>query len=116
MTAVLISHKLKELFEVADSITVLRDGKSIKSYKLHEEKVSVNIIIKDMVGRSLSNLYPDRNYNREGKEINFEIKNWSAYHKQDTNRKILHNVNLNVKHVRMVGITGLKWAGRTELE
>src|SRR5690625_1413240 len=115
MTAVLISHKLKELFKVADSITVLRDGKSIKSYNLHEEKVSEDIIIKDMVGRSLSNLYPDRNYNREGKEVNFEIKNWSAYHPQDTNRKILHNVNLNVKHGEIVGIAGLMGAGRTEL-
>lgn len=115
MTSVLISHKLKELFKVADSITVLRDGKSIKSYNLHEEQVTEDMVIKEMVGRNLSNLYPDRTYNREGREVNFEIKNWSAYHPQDSDRKILHNVSMNVNRGEIVGIAGLMGAGRTEL-
>src|SRR5699024_9211737 len=60
MTSILISHKLKELFKVADSITVLRDGQTIRSYKLKEETVTEEQIIKDMVGRSVTNLYPER--------------------------------------------------------
>src|SRR5699024_10973532 len=60
ITSILISHKLKELFKVADSITVLRDGKTIRSYFLKEETVTEEQIIKDMVGRSVTNLYPER--------------------------------------------------------
>src|SRR5699024_5965246 len=55
MTSILISHKLKELFKVADSITVLRDGKTVRTYHINEEEVSENKVIKDMVGRDLSN-------------------------------------------------------------
>lgn len=113
MTSILISHKLKELFKVADSITVLRDGKTVRTYHINEEEVSENKVIKDMVGRDLSNMYPQRK-GKINDNIKFEVKNWSAYHPQDTNRKILHNINVNVKQGEIVGIAGLMGAGRTE--
>lgn len=113
MTSILISHKLKELFKVADNITVLRDGKTVGTYHLNEDIVSENKVIKDMVGRDLSNMYPQRKGYIKG-DIKFEVKNWTAYHPQDTNRKILHNVNVNVKQGEIVGIAGLMGAGRTE--
>lgn len=114
MTSILISHKLKELFKVADSITVLRDGQTIRSYKLSEEKVTEDIIIKDMVGRSMSNMYPDRE-KFTGNNVKFEIKDWSVYHPLHADWKILQDVNINVKQGEIVGIAGLMGAGRTEL-
>src|SRR5699024_10565695 len=113
MTSILISHKLKELIKVADSITVLRDGKTVRTYHINEEEVSENKVIKDMVGRDHSNRYPQRK-GKINDNIKFEVKNWSAYHPQDTNRKILHNINVNVKQGEIVGIAGLMGAGRTE--
>ncbi|WLD93344.1 multiple monosaccharide ABC transporter ATP-binding protein [Alkalihalobacillus sp. AL-G] len=114
MTAILISHKLKELFKVSDSITVLRDGKTIQTHHLEEMKATENQIIKDMVGRDLTDLYPERTYNIKD-NIVFEIKDWSVYHQLDEERKILHNVNVNVKEGEIIGIAGLMGAGRTEL-
>src|SRR5690625_4759679 len=49
MTSIIISHKLKEIFKVSDSITVLRDGKTIKTYSVKEDNVTEGDIIKDMV-------------------------------------------------------------------
>lgn len=112
MTSILISHKLKELLNVSDNITVLRDGQTIVTY--NEGNVSQSRIIKDMVGRDLSNLFPDRTYNIKD-NIVFEIKNWSAYHPIDADRQILNNVNLHVKQGEIIGIAGLMGAGRTEL-
>lgn len=114
MTSILISHKLKELLRVSDSITVLRDGKTIDTYDIKEHKITENRIIKDMVGRDLSNLFPEREYNIKD-NIVFEIKDWSAYHPIDSDRKILHNININVKQGEIIGIAGLMGAGRTEL-
>jgi len=114
ITSILISHKLKEVLKVSDSITILRDGETIDTYKVKENNITENKIIKDMVGRELSNLFPDRNYNIKDNVV-FEIKNWSAYHPVDTERQILYDVNLHVKEGEITGIAGLIGAGRTEL-
>lgn len=114
MTSILISHKLKELFKVSDSITVLRDGQTVSTYSFKDDEITENKIIKDMVGRDLTNLYPEREHNVSD-EVVFEIKNWTVYHPIDTERKIIDNVNLEVKRGEVVGIAGLMGAGRTEL-
>src|SRR5690625_3633409 len=51
ITSILISHKLKEVYKVSDSITILRDGETIDTYKVKENNITENKIIKDMVGR-----------------------------------------------------------------
>ncbi|WP_405096701.1 multiple monosaccharide ABC transporter ATP-binding protein [Oceanobacillus sp. FSL H7-0719] len=114
ITSILISHKLNELFQVSDTITILRDGQTVRSYSLQENNISEKDVIRDMVGRDLTNLYPERNPKIKD-EIAFEIKDWSVYHPLDAERKILHNVNLHVKRGEIVGIAGLMGAGRTEL-
>lgn len=114
ITSILISHKLKELLRVSDTITVLRDGKTIDTYNVKENAITESIIIKDMVGRDLSNLFPERIFNIKDNLV-FEIKDWSVHHPIDTQRVILKKVNLNVKEGEIVGIAGLMGAGRTEL-
>src|SRR5690625_422562 len=114
ITSILISHKLKEVLKVSDHITVLRDGQSIKSFDAKKSQVTEGEIIKHMVGRELSNLYPERSYNIKD-EIAFEVKDWSVYHPTDAERKILHNIHLNIKRGEIIGIAGLMGAGRTEL-
>ncbi len=114
ITCIIISHKLNEISYVSDSITVIRDGKTIETLEKGKDDFSEDRIIKGMVGRELTNRYPVR----EGVEIGdtvFEINNWNVYHPDDENRQMIKNVSLHVKAGEVVGLAGLMGAGRTEL-
>ncbi|MGY4691343.1 multiple monosaccharide ABC transporter ATP-binding protein [Salibacterium sp. K-3] len=113
ITCILISHKLKEVIKVSDKLTVLRDGQTIETLSLTENEVTENKIIQLMVGRDLSNIFPERK-SAIG-EKTFEIKNWNVFHPQQSERKILDDINLHVNKGEIVGIAGLMGAGRTEL-
>lgn len=110
ITSIIISHKLKEVLSVADNITILRDGKTIETIK--NDNISENRIIKGMVGRELSDLYPSRN-NTVG-DVKFEIENWSLDNISSAKKQIITNASLNVRSGEVVGIAGLMGAGRTE--
>lgn len=112
VTSIMISHKLKEITAIADTITVLRDGATICSLDARERKIEEHEIIKHMVGREIDNIYPKREKKEPG-DICFEAKDWSVYDSVK-GREILHNVSLNVRKGEIVGIQGLMGAGRTE--
>lgn len=112
VTSILISHKLKEVTRIADTITVLRDGKSIISIDSKEQKITDNLIIKHMVGREIDDIYPKRSKKQFGETV-LEVKDWNAYNPV-IGRDILKNVSLNVRKGEIVGIAGLMGAGRTE--
>lgn len=113
MSAIIISHKLNEIEKVADSITILRDGQTIETLDVKEDQVTEDRIIKGMVGRDLTNRYPERIPNIG--EIIFEVKDWNVYHPQQLNTKVIDDVHLNLRKGEIVGIAGLMGAGRTEL-
>lgn len=113
MTAIIISHKLNEISKVADSITILRDGQTVETLDMKIDKISEDRIIKGMVGRELTNRYPQREA-KIGNTI-FEVKNWNVFHPLHTNQKSIDNVNFHVRKGEIVGIAGLMGAGRTEL-
>lgn len=60
VTCIMISHKLKEVIEIADMVTVLRDGQTICTLDAHKGEVSEFVLIKNMVGREINNIYPER--------------------------------------------------------
>lgn len=113
MAAIIISHKLNEISKVADSITILRDGKTIETLDMKKDNVTEDRIIKGMVGRDLTNRYPKR----EPKigEVIFEVRNWNVYHPLHSERKVIDDVNFYIRKGEIVGIAGLMGAGRTEL-
>lgn len=113
VTCVLITHKLKEIVDIADSVTVLRDGKTICTLNAHTGDVSENVLIKHMVGREIDNIYPKREHKRSD-EIVFEVRNWNAYDPM-RERDILKDNNFNVKKGEIIGFSGLMGSGRTEL-
>ncbi|MBJ6363033.1 multiple monosaccharide ABC transporter ATP-binding protein [Paenibacillus sp. GCM10012307] len=113
LTSILISHKLSEITRVADSITILRDGKTIETLDVGRDKVTEDRIIKGMVGRDMTHRFPHREPNIG--ETLFEIKNWSVYHPQYQERKVIDGANLSIRRGEIVGIAGLMGAGRTEL-
>lgn len=112
VTSIMISHKLKEIIAIADTITILRDGATICSMDTAKEPVKEQDIIKHMVGREIDNIYPERKKKEKG-DICFEVKDWSVYDPVK-GREILHDINLNVRKGEIVGIQGLMGAGRTE--
>jgi len=113
ITCVLISHKLREVLAIADTITVLRDGKTITSMDATVRQIGQPEIIKHMVGREITNVFPPRAHVPPG-EVCFELRDWSAYDPAQ-GREILHHISLFVRRGEIVGIAGLLGAGRTEL-
>lgn len=112
ITCIMISHKLREVTAIADTITVLRDGTTICSLDAETDDISEANIIKHMVGRSMDNVYPKRPEHEFG-DVAFEIKNLTVEDPK-TGREILHDVNLKVRKGEIVGLQGLMGAGRTE--
>ena len=110
ITSIIISHKLNEIKKIADSVTVIRDGKTIET--MPKAVVTEERIIKDMVGRDLEHRYPDHTSHAAG-EL-FRVENWTAHHPTDSNRVVVDNVNITVNAGEIVGIAGLMGAGRTE--
>jgi putative multiple sugar transport system ATP-binding protein len=113
VTCIMISHKLKEVRAIADTITILRDGATICSIDCKDCDVSESTIIKNMVGREMSDIYPKRENTVFG-DVIFQLKDWTVFD-QKKNREILHKVDMNVRRGEIVGLQGLMGAGRTEL-
>ena len=66
VTSILISHKLREVIEVADKVTVLRDGQSVITLDAAHGEITEDVLIKHMVGRSIENIYPTRELKPKG--------------------------------------------------
>lgn len=113
ITSIIISHKLNEISYVADAITVIRDGQTIETLTKGVDDFSEDRIIKGMVGRELTNRYPEREDCPIG-DVVLEVKNWNVYHPEDPHRQVLKNININVRAGEVVGLAGLMGAGRTE--
>ncbi|MDR2768372.1 MAG: ATP-binding cassette domain-containing protein [Treponema sp.] len=113
ITCVMISHKLNEVLKVADTVTVLRDGKSIGSYDVKQEKLTEERIIRDMVGRDLTHRFPDRK-SKPGETI-MEVRNWSVYHPDYHTIKVVDGVSFYLRKREILAFCGPMGAGRTEL-
>jgi len=113
LTSILISHKLNEISQVADSISILRDGLTVETLLKGTDAIDENRIIKGMVGRELVDRFPKRTPKIGG--VAFEIKNWNVYSPINPDRQIIKNVSIHVREGEVIGLAGLMGAGRTEL-
>lgn len=110
VTCIYISHRLNEVMELADTVTVLRDGQTISTDRI--ELLTEEQIIAKMVGRELNELYPYEPRN-VGKEI-LKVDHYSVIDEQ-TGREVIHDVSFSLKAGEILGISGLMGSGRTEL-
>jgi len=113
ITLVMISHKLNEVLKVADTVTVLRDGKSIRTYDVKKDNLNEEMIIKDMVGRDLTHRFPER-ISAFGETV-LEVKNWNVYHPDYHDIKVIDNVSFYLRKGEVLAFCGPMGAGRTEL-
>ena len=113
MTSIMISHKLGEISQISNHITVIRDGSTIETLTRDVDDFSEPRIIKGMVGREMTDRFPKRESHPE--DIGLEVRNWTVFHPLYPERKVCENININVRKGEVVGISGLMGAGRTEL-
>ncbi|OIJ24125.1 multiple monosaccharide ABC transporter ATP-binding protein [Nocardioides luteus] len=113
ITSIMISHKLNEIEQIADEITIIRDGKSIETLSVAAGGVDEDRIIRGMVGRDLENRFPD--HTPSIGDVLFEVRDWTVMHPQDSHREVIRQANLSVRAGEIVGIAGMMGAGRTEL-
>jgi ABC-type sugar transport system ATPase subunit len=106
-----ISHKLGEVFEMSDRITVLRDGKTVGTSDAKD--LTRDKVIALMVGREVGDIFPTTSH--EFGETILEVKNLTAYDIDNANKKLVDNVSFKVKKGEVLGISGLMGAGRSEL-
>jgi putative multiple sugar transport system ATP-binding protein len=113
VTAIIISHKLNEIAASADAVQVIRDGQTISHIDIDaEHPLDQDALIRDMVGRPLTNRYPVHEPHI-GEEM-FRVTDWRCRHPLDESRLVSKNVCMNVRSGEIVGIAGLVGAGRTE--
>ena len=104
VSIIFISHKLEEIFEVCDRVTVFRDGHYIDTK--NRDDIDMDGLIGMIVGRQLDDLYPKEEANIG--EVVFEVKNYCQ-------PGVFQNVNFQVRAGEILGIAGLMGAGRTEI-
>jgi putative multiple sugar transport system ATP-binding protein len=112
ITSIMISHKLNEITEVSDRVTVIRDGKTVETLDTKAGEVTQARIIRGMVGRDLESFYPDRT-SSPGDEV-LRVEDWTVRHPTQ-DRLVVDHASFSVRAGEVVGIAGLMGAGRTEL-
>ena len=113
VTCILISHKLREVIKIADTVTVLRDGQTICTLDARKGEVSERVLIKHMVGREIDNVYPSRTHAVGSEEV-LKVSGWNAFDPK-AGRPVLKDVSFSVLRGEIVGFAGLMGSGRTEL-
>ena len=113
VTSIIISHKLNEVRRVADTVTVIRDGATISTIDAAAGGLTEDRIVRDMVGREMSQRYPERE--RRAGDVVFELRDWNVWHPEQKGRQVIRNLSMQVRAGEVVGIAGLMGAGRTEL-
>lgn len=111
ITSILISHRLNEIFENADKVTVLRNGEVVDTHNI--SSVDKKTIVTKMIGRKINNFYP-----KEEVDIRDEIlriSNFTVPHPFNNNKNILENINFSLHRGEILGIAGLVGSGRSEL-
>jgi ABC-type sugar transport system ATPase subunit len=107
---IFVTHKLEEIIELTDRVVILRDGANVATYESGQYNESK--IVTDMVGRTITSMYPPRNV-RIGEEV-LRVENLTVEHPKIKNRNLIENVSFTLKNSEVLGLVGLVGAGRTE--
>ena len=107
VSIVYISHKMEEIFDIADEVTIMRDGINVGSWPIAD--LSIPEIIRKMVGRNLDNRFPEQTVKPQD-EVILRVENLSS-----VNQKSFQNINFELRRGEILGIGGLVGAQRTEM-
>lgn len=110
VTCIYISHKLGEVMALADSVTILRDGRTISTDPI--EELTEQKIVSKMVGRELTELFPYEPHPISSENI-MEVRDYSVF--DEKGKQLIKNASFMVRKGEILGISGLMGAGRSEL-
>ena len=108
---IFVTHKLAEILELTDRVTILRDGRNIST--LEKAEYDTGRIIRDMIGRDLQNMYPPRNV-KIGEEV-LRVEHLTVAHPYIANKNLIDDVSFSVRAGEVLGMAGLVGAGRSEV-
>ncbi|MFD2670764.1 xylose ABC transporter ATP-binding protein [Marinicrinis sediminis] len=111
VSCIYISHKLNEVFSIADTVTVLRDGQTVASRPTAE--LNEDDVIALMVGREMKERFPK--VTSQPGEVVLSVKNYTVHHKDKPGVNVIEDVSFDLREGEILGIAGLMGAGRTEL-
>ena len=114
ITSIMISHKLNEIAEIADTTTIIRDGRTIETLDMVADEVTQERIIRGHGRPRPRAPVPRPHESHIGEEV-LRIEDWTVHHPTDPDRVVVDGANLTVRAGEIVGIAGLMGAGRTEL-
>lgn len=106
VTIVYISHRLEEVFQVADRVTVLKDGKVVTTCDVKD--ITKNDLVHWMVGRELEVYYPPLAEPEKFGPVLVDVQNLSVV-------GVLHDINFQIRQGEIVGVAGLEGSGRTDM-
>ncbi len=106
ISIIYISHHLQEIFEIADTVTVLRDGRHITDAAVRD--INEDFLVSNMVGRTIGNIYGERDPQEKIGDTLLEVKEYSS-------KGRFEEVDFHIRRGEIVGFSGLVGAGRTEL-
>jgi len=104
VAVIYISHRIEEIIQIADQVTVIREGEAVKSCSVKE--LELNDLIRMMIGKELDDRFPKLKV-KIGKEV-LRLENVSYYGR-------IRNINLDVKRGEIIGLTGLSGSGKGTL-
>lgn len=107
MGIIYISHKMDEILKISDEITIMRDGQYVGTYD--SKTITIGEIIKNMVGRELTNQFPDKDF-VPGTKATLKVQNFSS-----PNPLSFQDCNFDLKEGEILGVAGLVGAQRSEL-
>ncbi len=110
-SVIFVTHKMAEILELTDRVTILRDGKNISTFERAEYEA--NKIIADMIGRELTNMYPERSVTPG--EVVLKVEHVTVAHPYIANRNLVEDVSFEVRAGEVLGLAGLVGAGRSEV-
>ena len=108
---IFVTHKMDEILELTDRVSILRDGKYINTFERAD--YDRDKIIADMIGRELTNMYPERNV--EIGDVVFKAEGLTVPHPYIAKRNQVEDISFEVRAGEVVGLAGLVGAGRSEV-
>ncbi len=108
-----ISHRLDEVFRLADRITVLRNGESVGT--VAREEFGSSRVVSMMVGRKADDVFPERTKSSRPAECLLSLHNWTLPSPGNVDKNTLENISFDLRAGEILGLVGLMGSGRTEL-